>query len=129
MQGVPLTQGDSAVGNTWVCEHFQLTSAKVQANLKRYLQMPQIQSEMPKDVSTEAAQLSWMTELAAKTFSHWVDSLLHALAHYKIASDYQQVNTAAEVVEAFRHSQPSRPKQQGKLASKKHGRPGEFHLL
>lgn len=66
VQEIPFTQGDSPERNTWICEHFYLTNAKVQANLERYLQMPQIQMEMPKDVSTEAAQLSWMTELAAK---------------------------------------------------------------
>ena len=92
------------------------------------MQMPQIQIETPKDVRTEAAQLSWMTELAAKAFSNWVDSLQHALANYNIVSDHQQVDTAAEVVEAFRHSQISKPKQQGKLAGKKHGRAGEILL-
>lgn len=129
VQGVPFTHGSSPVRNTWVREHFQLTSAKVQANLKRYLQMPQIQMEMPKDVSTEAAQLSWMTELATQAFSDWVDSLLSALAHYKIASGHQQVNTAAEVVETFRHSQPNKPDQLGKPAGKKRSRPGALCLL
>ena len=131
MQGTPFELGNSPVRDAWVREHFQLTSAKVQAKLQRYLQMPYFQQEMPEDVSTEAAQLSWMIELATKAFSDWVHSLLNDLTDYNITANHQQVKAAAEVVDVFRLEGSKKPKQQkqAKPAGKKRGRPGEVPLL
>lgn len=114
MQEIPFTQGDSPERNTWICEHFHLTNAKVQANLEKYLQMPQIQMEMPKDVSTEAAQLSWMTELAAKrSATGWTHfcTLLHTFncrvpcvfLDYQILTDFELFKDAM-ITEATRSS-------------------------
>jgi len=104
VQRTPMNQGDDPVRDSWACEHFQLTSETVQVKLRKYLQLPQIQQEMPEALNTEAAQLLWMTEFASKELSEWVASFLDHLKDNDIMSGHSQVNTAAELVEAFRFS-------------------------
>lgn len=131
MQGTPLNQGDAQLRDAWACEHFQLTSKTAQIKLKRYLQVPDIQRKCPEGLSTESAQLSWITEQATTDCSAWVGSILEEMTELDISSNHQQANAAAETVDAFRHTRPSMHKQQRQAAAagKKRGRPGWVNFL
>ena len=85
---------------SWANEHFQLTSETVQVKLQRYLQTTYIQYELPEELDIEAAQLSWLTELATRELSGCVKTIL--VWKYDISTGHPQLNTAAALVEAFR---------------------------
>ena len=88
--------------DSWACEQFQLTSEAVQVKLQKYLRIPHLQQQVPAGLNTEAAQLSWLTDLVTTDVSAWVKSILEW--NGDISTGHSQLNTAAALVEAFRFS-------------------------
>ena len=52
----------------------------------------------------QADHLSWLTADAAAAFTEWVESILDAPGSCDITSGHSELNTASEIVHAFRDS-------------------------
>ena len=75
----------------------------MQAKLKKYRRIPKIQEQIPANIS-EAAQLDWLTGKATTELSQWLLSFQEELVGCDITCGHPELTTAAEIVDAFRHS-------------------------
>lgn len=78
-------------------EHFQLSSKDMQDKLNKYLLIPKIQQQMPKD-SGPTAQLSYLTGLVC---GRWLGEHSHRLSHLDVTSGKRHQDTATEIVHSF----------------------------
>lgn len=83
--------------------NFQLTSQDMQAKHKKYTRIPKIQQQIPAGLD-ETAQLNWLTEKATTELSQWLSSFQEELDGCDITCGHPELATAAEIVDAFRHS-------------------------
>ena len=84
----------------WAQEQFELLSKDMQQKFAKYLVIPKIQQQLPKDAD-HAAQLSHLTTLAAAEFGSWLADISHRLSEYDVTSGHPRAELAAEVVQEF----------------------------